>query len=126
MQNKSNEISGNLQSVNMGGGYTVYSCDVIEQEEDCGLVRGHGLQVKNSNGQVVYEDLRAFLPLNDKMNLVRLADKMWVIVYLNQSKKRVILKKANLRYGKFCFCFDADGKMHPNQVSPHYQKNIEA
>lgn len=116
--------SGNMQSVDVAGGYSVNSSEMIEQE-DCGLVSGNSLVVKNSDGQVVYENLRAFLPLNDKMNLIRLADKMWVLVYTDKPK-RVRLNRFNVHLQNgHCLLFDERGKKHMDQESPHY-KNIFA
>ena len=111
----------NLQSVNVAGGYCVNSSEMIEQE-DCGLVSGNALEVKNAEGQVMYENLRAFLPLNDKMNLIRLADKVWMLVYTNKEKK-VRLNRVNLHLqgDVHCLLFDERGKMHRDQVSPHYR-----
>jgi len=113
--------SAQIQRVDVAGGYCVNSSEMIEQE-DCGLVSGNALEVKNADGQVMYKKLRAFLPLNDKMNLIRLADKMWMLVYTNE-KKEVRLNRVNLHLqgGMHCLLFDERGKMHRDQISPYYR-----
>ena len=110
-----------MQSIQVANGYSVNSKESVELE-DCGLVSGTSLVVKNADGKVLYEDLRAFLPLNDKMNLIRLADKVWMLVYINKPKK-VRLNRVNLHLqgDVHCLLFDERGKMHRDQVSPHYR-----
>ena len=107
------------QSVNVAMGYIVNSQTGVELE-DFGLASGNALEVMNKAGETVFQGLRAFLPLNDKMNLVRFADKRWVIVFVNKPKQ-VKLERVNLKASEFCLLFDERGKMHYNQVSPHYR-----
>lgn len=112
--------SGKLQSVKLAGGYSVKS-DVELEVEDFGLVTGDDLQVKNPAGELVFAHVRAFMPLNDKMNLVRLDDKVWMLVYTNKEKK-VKLSRVNLHLKDgHCFLFDERGKKHVDQVSPYYR-----
>lgn len=113
----SNESS--VQSVKVARGYNVNSLTGVELE-DCGLASGDALNVQNEDGQLLYEGIRAFLPLNEKMNLVRFANKVWAIVYVNKPKQ-LKLEKVNLHLGEHCLLFDERGKMHYNQVSPHYR-----
>jgi len=116
---RTNENGSDLRSI-VAEGYRVDSCEVIEREE-CGLMSGDSLQVRDANGQVLYENLRAFLPLNDKMNLIRLADKVWMLVYTNKPKQ-VRLNRVNLHLQNgHCLLFDERGKRHMDQVSPHYR-----
>ena len=104
-------------------GYQVRSSVEIELDQDNGVVHGDDIQVKNAEGQVLYENLRGFLPLTDKFNLVRFANGIWALVYLNKSKQ-VNLKKVNLYHAGICLLFDERGKLHANQESPHYRKII--
>lgn len=117
--NKQNESSAVQQSVNVAMGYKVNSQTGVELE-DFGLVSGDALEVMNKEGKTVFQGVRAFLPLNDMMNLVRFADKRWVIVFVNK-RKQVKLERVNLKAGEFCLLFDERGKMHYNQVSPYYR-----
>ena len=120
IQEKNVTASDNMQSVNVAGGYSVNSSELIEQEE-CGLVCGSSLEVRDANGQVMYENLRAFLPLNDKMNLIRLADKVWMLVYIDKPKQ-VRLNRFNVHLQNgHCLLFDERGKKHMDQESPHYR-----
>lgn len=116
-----NETTSGTQSINLGE-FQVNSNVEISRDE-LGLIHGDEIQVKN-NGQVLYEHLRGFLPLNDKTNLVRFADGVWALVYINKPKQ-VRLKKVNLHHDGICLLFDERGKIHPNQTSPHY-RDIEA
>lgn len=119
MQN-SNE--GNLKSFEVSG-FQVNSSVEISRDEN-GLIHGDEIQVMNNNGQVLYEGLRGFMPLNEKTNLVRFANGVWALVYINKTKQ-VNLKKVNLHHAGVCLLFDERGKIHPNQESPHY-RDIEA
>ena len=122
MQTNAKETSG-TQSFNLGE-FQVNSNVEISRDE-LGLIHGDEIQVKN-NGQVLYEHLRGFLPLNDKTNLVRFADGVWALVYINKSKQ-VKLKNVNLHHAGIYLFFDERGKIHPNQESPHCRKiEIEA
>ena len=117
MQN-SIESSGS-QSIVVAGGYSINSNETIEKE-DCGLVQGHGLQVKDSHGQIVYENLRGFLCLSDKANLVRFADKVWALVFPMHKSRKIRLKEINLCYAGIVGFFDDKGKIRLNQINPAY------
>lgn len=117
MQTNAKETSGS-QSIVVAGGYSINSNETIEKE-DCGLVQGHGLQVKDAQGQIVYENLRGFLYLSDNANLVRFADKVWALVFPHKSRK-IRLKKINLCYEGVVVFFDDKGKIRLNQVNPAY------
>ena len=102
------------------GRFQVGSRAEIELHQNYDLVSGDELTVKNPQGEVVYQGLRGFSPLSEKMHLLRYADGRWVLVSLNKGKERR-LSKVNLRYaaGK-CLLFDERGKLHYDQESPHY------
>jgi len=108
------------QSISVGG-YQVNSQEEISLEQETGLVRGDGLTVVGAQGQVLYEQLRAFLPINSKRHLIRLADGLWVLLILKDKPKQCSLKKVNLRFKDIVMMFDERGKRHPNQVSPYYR-----
>ena len=108
------------QSINVGG-FLVNSKEELELEQKYQMVRGHELQVKNSQGQIVYDHLRGFAPLSNEVHLLRYADGKWLLLYVSGKKKgkKNILKKTNLEHGKGVLYFDDRGKIHPDQSCPY-------
>ena len=117
MRQQGNEIQPLCVQV---GNFQVNSVVRLEMDQTYGLVRGDELQVIDGQGQVVYENIRGFLPLNEGLHLVRHADGVWVLVYLKRNSRERRLKKVNLRHEGFCLLFDERGKIHYAQESPHY------
>lgn len=119
---KNDDATGNndCQMVIVGG-YQVRSTEELSLNSDFGqgLVSGDELEVRDSDGNVLYENLRGFLPLSEKKHLLRYADGVWVIFTLAQRKFHR-LKRENLPVAGKMLMFDERGKIHLNQVSPYY------
>ena len=103
-------------------GYQVQSSSEVRLEEVYNLVKGEDLTVLDAEGNLLFENVRAFMPIDNKMSLIRKQDGLW---YLRSTKKERKLQKVNLRIKENAMMFDERGKMHLAQVSPHY-KNISA
>ncbi|MBR2274401.1 MAG: hypothetical protein IJ864_06230 [Alphaproteobacteria bacterium] len=115
--NKQDEIQPLCVQV---GNFQVTAVGRLELNQTYGLVRGYELRVIDGQGQVIYENIRGFLPLSDGVHLVRHANGVWVLVYLKRNCRERRLKKVNLRHGGLCLLFDERGKIHYAQESPHY------
>lgn len=113
---KEEGVAGATVSVD---GYQVKSPSNVRMEEDF-LVKGDDLSVLDASGNVIFENLRAFMPVDAKNYLIRKQDGLW---YLSTPKKQKRLKEVNLKAKNKVMMFDERGKLHFNQVSPHY-KNI--
>lgn len=115
------EVSG-LEIVGLGGGPQVAKMDdegkVIGTT--FGIVSGKALEVKDEEGHVIYEGLRAFWPMNAGVHLVRNANKSWVLLCLSTGKETQ-LKKRNLTFAGVSLLFDDRGKIHVNQENPYYK-----
>ena len=103
-------------------GYRVQSSSDARLEEVYNLVKGEDLTVLDAEGNLIFENLRAFMPVDDKNCLIRKQDGLW---YLRSTKKERRLQKVNLLVKENAMMFDERGKMHLAQVSPHY-KSISA
>jgi len=102
-------------------GYQVSSAIAdVELEQAYGLARGHELLVKDSEGNVLYQDVRGFLPLTEETHLLRQKDGSWWLFFRSNSKKRK-LQKVNLRHGNICLMFDDKGKIRYDQECYSYQ-----
>lgn len=101
-------------------GYQVQSPSDVRLEEAYNLAKGEELTVLDAEGNVIFENLRAFMPVDEKSFLIRKQDGLW---YLRSIKKERRLQKVNLLVRERAMMFDERGKMHLSQVSPHY-KNI--
>ena len=119
MENNSQTVSGEVRSI-LVSGFQVNSSEEISLNKNNRLVRGEGLVVVNTNGQVVYEGIRAFCPIAKKKHLIRLSDGGWMLLILNGNTKRRLLKRVNLRFDNKVLMFDERGKIHEDQESPYY------
>lgn len=118
-------IAFNGQKATQIGTYRIASAEEIEIISDYDLVKGHGLKVINGQGVVLHENVRAFMPINDRFYLIREADGGWMYYRSNGSRGRGgSLMKANLVVGRKKMLFDERGKMHINQWSPLYYDNL--
>ena len=115
-----NLVTSGSQQVLLGG-YEVNSAVAdVELEQEYKLARGHELLVKDAEGNVLYQDVRGFLPLTDETHLLRQKDGSWWLFFLSNGKKRQ-LKKVNLRHGNVLLMFDERGKIRYNQECYSYQ-----
>jgi hypothetical protein len=99
------------------GNYVANSSVEVAMDEENGLIHGDEIVVKNMKGEVLYENLRAFLPIKKDTVLLRYADGFWTL--LNGKQKRS-MHKVNLRIGPNAILFDERGKAHFSQINPHY------
>ena len=118
-------IAFNGQRSTQIGTYRIASAEEIEIVSDYDLVKGHGLKVINEHGMVLHENVRAFMPINERFYLIREEDGGWMYYRSNGSRGRGgALVKANLMVGRKKLLFDERGKMHINQWSPLYYDNL--
>ena len=118
-------VAFNGQRATQIGTYRIASTEEIEIVSDYDLVKGHGLKVINEHGMVLHENVRAFMPINDRFYLIREADGGWMYYRSNGSRGRGgTLVKVNLVVGRKKLLFDERGKMHLNQWSPLYYDNL--
>ena len=118
-------VAFNGQKATQIGTYRIASAEEIEIISDYDLVKGHGLKVINEQGMILHENVRAFMPINDRFYLVREADGGWMYYHASGSRGRDgSLMKANLVVGRKKMLFDERGKMHLNQWSPLYYDNL--
>ena len=102
------------------GGYYVSSVEELEVNADFQLVKGHRLKVADANGMVVHENVRGFLPLNERFHLIRYESGGWMLCERCGAPARGrCFKKANLSEGRRCLFFDERGKMHLNMWDAH-------
>jgi hypothetical protein len=101
-------------------GYQVSSAVAeVELEPDYNLARGQELVVKDSEGNVLYQDVRGFLPLTEETHIIRQKDGSWWAFFRSTGKKRK-LQKVNLKHGNIHLMFDERGKIRYNQESYAY------
>lgn len=101
-------------------GYQVSSAVAeVELEPDYNLARGQELVVKDSEGNVLYQDVRGFLPLTEETHIIRQKDGSWWAFFRSTGKKRK-LQKINLKHGNIHLMFDERGKIRYNQESYAY------
>lgn len=106
-------------SVSVGGFY-VSSAEELEVNADFQLVKGHRLKVADANGMVVHENVRGFMPLNERFHLIRYESGGWMLCERCGAPARGrCFKKANLSEGRRCLFFDERGKMHLNMWDAH-------
>lgn len=118
-------VAFNGQKATQIGKYRLVSAEEIEVLSDYDLVKGRGLKVINEQGVVLHENVRAFMPINDRFYLIREADGGWKFFYANglSGRGRALLK-SNLVVGRKKLLFDERGKLHLNQWSPLYGDNL--
>ena len=115
----------NGQRATQIGNYRIVSTEEIEVISDYDLVKGRGLKVINEQGMILHENVRAFMPINERFYLVREADGGWMYYRSSGSRGRGgSLMKSNLVVGRKKLLFDERGKMHINQWSPLYYDNL--
>jgi len=91
----------------------------IELEPGYNLARGQELVVKDSEGNVLYQEVRGFLPLTEETHILRQKDGSWWAFFRSTGKKRR-LQKVNLKHGNIHLMFDERGKIRYNQESYAY------
>lgn len=102
-------------------GFVVASGSDLEVEEAYNLVRGAGLKVTNSNGEVIHESVRGFMPLNGLYHLVRKGDgSWWYCTADGQPKQKSALCKRNVLLGSVALMFDERGKIRLGQQNAQY------
>lgn len=111
-------VSFEAQHSTSVGGFYVSSEEELEVNADFQLVKGHGLKVADANGMVVHEDVRAFMPINERFHLIREENGAWALCNSRGSAMRN-LKKANLTVGRKKLFFDDRGKAHLNAWDAH-------
>ena len=118
-------IAFNGQKTTQIGTYRIASAEEIEIISDYDLVKGRGLKVINGQGMILHENVRAFMPINDRFYLIREADGGWKFFYAKglSGRGRALLK-SNLVVGRKKLLFDERGKIHLNQWSPLYYDNL--
>lgn len=100
------------------GGFHISSAEELEVNADFDLIKGHGLKVADANGMVLHENVRAFMPINERFHLIREENGAWALCNSRGSAMRN-LKKANLTVGRKKLFFDDRGKAHLNAWDAH-------
>jgi hypothetical protein len=103
------------------GDFVAKSSVEVSMDEENGFVRGDEIVIENLKGEVLYENLRAFMPIKEDVVLLRYADGFWTLV---DGKKKKSLHRINLRIGPKAILFDERGKAHFSQENPHYSKIV--
>lgn len=104
------------------GDFQILSASALEIDENYNLVKGDDMRVVNSNGEVIHEGIRGFMPLNETYHLVRMADKSWWCCTISGApKQKSALRKKNLVLGSLALMFDERGKIRLGQQSVHFQ-----
>jgi hypothetical protein len=103
------------------GDFVAKSSVEVSMDEENGFVRGDEISIENMKGEVLYENLRAFMPVKKDVVLLRYADGSWNLII---GKKERALHEINLRIGPKAILFDERGKAHFNAESPRYSKII--
>lgn len=113
-------VTAGPQVIVLGGFQVCSAVSDIELEQEYNLARGKELLVKDTEGTLIYEGIRGFLPLTSETHLLRLKDGSWWLFFLSSGKKRK-LQKVNLKHGDIHLMFDERGKLRYNQECYSYQ-----
>ncbi len=104
------------------GGFQISSASALEIDETYNLVKGDALTVVNSDGEVIHEGIRGFMPLSESCHLVRKTDKSWWLCTSDGSDKhKSPLRKKNVVLGALAFMFDERGKLRLGQQNVRFQ-----
>ncbi len=102
-------------------GFSVESASSIDVDETYNLVKGTALKILNPDGEVIHEDVRGFMPLDETYHLVRLPEgSWWYCTSDGKPKRKSALRKKNLAIGDKAVMFDERGKIRLGQQNATY------
>lgn len=97
----------------------------IECDEVYNLFKGEQMMLLSSEGDVVFNGVRGYMPLDEKVHFERFDDGGWRYCSADGSlKRKSSLRKVNVKVGKNAFMFDERGKMRLGLVNSHYPTSL--
>ena len=106
-------------------GFKASSVVEVEKKEEYDMVTGDNITVVDAQGNVLFTDLRGFMPLvKSKMFIIRKASGKW---YLVEKGKQSELRKVNFDVeGGLPLMFDPNGKIRYKMQDPTYPTKVVA
>lgn len=105
-------------------GFKASSIVEVEKKEEYDMVTGDNITVVDGQGNVLFTDLRGFMPLAKGTEfLIRKASGKW---YLVKKGKLTELRKVNLQTDGLPLMFDPNGKIRYKMQDPTYPTKVVA
>lgn len=105
-------------------GFKASSIVEVEKKKEYDMVTGDNITVVDEQGNVLFTDLRGFMPLaKGEKFLIRKANGKWFLV---QKGKLIELRKVNLQTDGLPIMFDPNGKIRYKMQDPTYPTRVVA
>lgn len=105
-------------------GFKASSVVEVEKKAEYDLVTGDNITVVDGQGNVLFTDLRGFMPLAKGTEfLIRKANGKW---YLVKKGKLIELRRVNLKTDGLPLMFDPNGKIRYKMQDPTYPTRVVA